>query len=309
MRKIRATRPELPAVHDKLSECCIAASPRPASPNGFGGHAALMRRMRGQQACFRGLRPISVCGKGATNSIHSRQSNLSLIDMRLLFVTMLWPLSALIAHAEGAPPDLGISAQDLFEKVALISVEGTTLHYDGYINEGSVAEVERALKGAPLGAPLRVLVIHSRGGIADFGIPFGELVRDWKLSVIVDRACMSACANFVALPAAALSVPNGAQSIPKLIATNFDHMGCPRRTLCASLRKTKRCTPGKRPCFGRSASRRRFLRTPRFVTEPLRNSCGCSRATCSNDATRSRTSSNIPIFWLMRLRTAVPQPK
>lgn len=134
----------------------------------------------------------------------------SLISIRPLLVAMLFALRASTVHADDAPPDMGISAHDLFESLAKIRVEGTTLHYDGYINEGSVAEAERVAKTAPINAPIRTLIVHSRGGIADFAIPLGEFVRDRKLSVVVDRACMSACANYVALPAAQLSVPDSA---------------------------------------------------------------------------------------------------
>lgn len=142
--------------------------------------------------------------------MHLTTSTFCVIDVRRFLVVVLWSLSALMAHAEDAPPDIGISAHDLFDRMATISVAGATLRYDGYINEISVAEFERVLKAAPSEAPIRTLVIYSHGGITDAGIPLGELVRDWKLSVIVDRVCMSACANYVALPAVALSVPDGA---------------------------------------------------------------------------------------------------
>lgn len=114
------------------------------------------------------------------------------------------------ADAEGewpkpVPPEIVKQLQT----PANVSVDSTTLRYDGIIIDVSIAEVERLLQTAKA-SPIRSMVIKSRGGTGDEGIRFGELVRDWKLAVTVDSYCMSACANYVAIAARELVVPDGA---------------------------------------------------------------------------------------------------
>lgn len=95
------------------------------------------------------------------------------------------------------------------ETPAKVSVDGDTLHVDGVIIDEAVAEVERQLKAAAPNS-IRSLSIKSGGGEANAGIHFGEIVRDWKLSVTINGRCMSACANYAALAARELFVPEGA---------------------------------------------------------------------------------------------------
>jgi hypothetical protein len=92
---------------------------------------------------------------------------------------------------------------------AKVSVEGGTLRVDGTILEEAVAEVARLLIAAEAN-PIRSIVIKSHGGERVAGIHFGELVRDWKLAVTVDSYCESACANYAAIVARELVVPDGA---------------------------------------------------------------------------------------------------
>ena len=103
------------------------------------------------------------------------------------------------------PPDIVKQIQT----PAKVSVDGSTLHVDGIIIDEAVNEVERQLRAAGSN-PIRSLVIRSGGGEGNAGIGFGEIVRDWKLAVTVDHRCMSSCANYVALAARELYVPDGA---------------------------------------------------------------------------------------------------
>jgi hypothetical protein len=122
---------------------------------------------------------------------------------------------ALVVGATGAcaegpvnkpiPPDL----LQQIQTPAKISIVGSTLRYDGNILDVSVAEVDRLLKSARAKA-VRSIMIKSPGGAAEAGIPFGELVRDRKLAVTIDGYCMSSCANYVAIAARELFVPDGA---------------------------------------------------------------------------------------------------
>lgn len=95
------------------------------------------------------------------------------------------------------------------ETPAKVSVDGAALRFDGVIVKEATAKVEQLLI-ADAGKSIRTMVIKSNGGEANAGIRFGELVRDWKLAVTVDGYCMSACANYVAIAARELVVPDGA---------------------------------------------------------------------------------------------------
>ncbi len=103
------------------------------------------------------------------------------------------------------PPDI----VKMIETPAKVFADASVVHFDGVIADEAVYEVERQLQAAG-NNPIHSLVIKSGGGEGNAGIRFGEIVRDWKLSVTVDRRCMSSCANYVALAARELYVPDGA---------------------------------------------------------------------------------------------------
>ncbi|NOT39906.1 MAG: hypothetical protein HOP13_05385 [Alphaproteobacteria bacterium] len=121
------------------------------------------------------------------------------IRARLL---MLIGCAALISGA-GEPP-VGVRGDPVAP--AKISIDGETLRYEGQIDNASVDEVERVLAAA---SSVSTLVINSPGG-SDAGVRFGEIVFARKLAVTVHKVCASACANWVALPARELVVPNDA---------------------------------------------------------------------------------------------------
>ena len=124
----------------------------------------------------------------------------------LLLVAML--AQGGCSNASEPPPANYRDAESIaIAQPAKISVEGETLFYDGAINQVSVAEVERQLRSARAAKVSRI-VIKSPGGNGDAGLPLGETVRDLKLAIVVDGYCMSACANYVALGASDLFVPN-----------------------------------------------------------------------------------------------------
>ena len=116
-------------------------------------------------------------------------------------------LPALPASPYKSDPDAELAATGL----ATITVDGSAVRYEGLINEPSVAAFAEVLANArKRNQPIREVVIKSRGGMLDYGLGMGELVRDNGLAVTIDELCASACANNVAIPARELRVPQGA---------------------------------------------------------------------------------------------------
>lgn len=76
---------------------------------------------------------------------------------------------------------------------AAIKVEGTTVSYVGQISESNVERFLRAVDGKKVS----VLIIASSGGEVNAGMKMGEWVFDNHVDIVVDRMCMSSCANYV----------------------------------------------------------------------------------------------------------------
>jgi hypothetical protein len=76
-----------------------------------------------------------------------------------------------------------------------ITVErnGDTVTYRGSLTEEGLY----AIREIGLAAPVTSLLIESAGGEIVVGMDFGTWVLDRELDVIVDRACLSSCANYV----------------------------------------------------------------------------------------------------------------
>ncbi|MFB6285349.1 MAG: hypothetical protein ABEK03_02060 [Candidatus Bipolaricaulia bacterium] len=69
-----------------------------------------------------------------------------------------------------------------------------TLAFQGPIRQGSFSQMEAMFDGA-----VDTLVITSQGGRVAPGVRIGELVLQEKLDVIVERYCLSSCANYIFL--------------------------------------------------------------------------------------------------------------
>lgn len=74
-----------------------------------------------------------------------------------------------------------------------IKRSGSTVIYRGSLTE----EGFNAMRKAGLDPPVTTLLIDSAGGEIVIGMEFGTWVYDRKLDVIVERACLSSCANYV----------------------------------------------------------------------------------------------------------------
>jgi hypothetical protein len=76
-----------------------------------------------------------------------------------------------------------------------ITVErnGNTVIYRGNLTKEGL----NALRKASVAPPLTTLLIDSAGGEIVVGMEFGAWVFERQLDVVVDRACLSSCANYV----------------------------------------------------------------------------------------------------------------
>ena len=76
-----------------------------------------------------------------------------------------------------------------------ITVErsGDTVIYRGSMTR----EGFDAIRKADLGPPVTTLLIDSAGGEIVTGMEFGAWVFERRLDVVVDRACLSSCANYI----------------------------------------------------------------------------------------------------------------
>lgn len=73
-------------------------------------------------------------------------------------------------------------------------LDETTLAYKGPIRDGTAEEMASMVDD-----DVTTLVITSRGGRVSSGVRMGELVIEHDLDVIVERYCLSSCANYVFL--------------------------------------------------------------------------------------------------------------
>ncbi|MDA9556252.1 hypothetical protein N9R79_01945 [Vibrio sp.] len=79
-----------------------------------------------------------------------------------------------------------------------VEINGGELHFYGEIGDGVVLHAIHLANRSK--EPIVKLVIQSTGGSIEGGIHLGYWVYDNNISVVVDRYCFSACANYV-LPA------------------------------------------------------------------------------------------------------------
>jgi hypothetical protein len=131
------------------------------------------------------------------------------LKFALALAAAIGPFAGTVHAEEQCPKPLTPQEVERLMTPAKVSVDGNTLRVGGTILKEAVAEVGRLLIAAKAN-PIRSIVIKSPGGEAVAGIHFGELVRDWKLAVTVDGYCESACANYVAIAARELVVPDDA---------------------------------------------------------------------------------------------------
>jgi hypothetical protein len=87
---------------------------------------------------------------------------------------------------------LPVTRADPAKAHIVFPVEGVA----SFVGPLSAEEVERFIAAAA-GRQVKHLMITSQGGPILAGVRLGEWVRDNGVSVVVDRLCMSSCANYV----------------------------------------------------------------------------------------------------------------
>ncbi|SDB42178.1 hypothetical protein SAMN05660653_02008 [Desulfonatronum thiosulfatophilum] len=87
----------------------------------------------------------------------------------------------------------GRSVYDPSAEEAYISVEGTTATFAGSISDLNVTKFLDSVEGRVV----ETLVIASGGGEINAGMRLGEWVFDNQADVVVEKMCMSSCANYV----------------------------------------------------------------------------------------------------------------
>ncbi len=78
---------------------------------------------------------------------------------------------------------------------ATITVEGSTIVFDGDIEDSTYRDFLVAVRGKE--GQITAIRINSPGGITDQGMLIGEWIFDHELDVIVEELCFSSCANYI----------------------------------------------------------------------------------------------------------------
>ena len=93
------------------------------------------------------------------------------------------------------PDEDGIIWFDYEENPATISVEGSTIVFEGDIESSTYRDFLFAVRGKE--DQITAIRINSPGGITDQGIMIGEWIFDHEIDVIVEELCFSSCANYI----------------------------------------------------------------------------------------------------------------
>lgn len=119
---------------------------------------------------------------------------------QLIYIT----LALLLAACATAPTDSGQVPADepasqksnmalAIEQDIWVERRGDTVIYRGRLTEDGLD----ALRNAGEDAHVKTLLIESAGGEIVVGMDFGNWVIERELNVVIDRACLSSCANYV----------------------------------------------------------------------------------------------------------------
>jgi len=151
------------------------------------------------------------------------------------------------------PKSQSMGNPDSFTQVGRgITVErkGDTVIYRGSLtNDGF-----KALREASSGQPVTALLIDSAGGEIVVGMDFGAWVFERELDVVVDRACLSSCANYVFTAARNKVIQPGAvvawhgsakqpgllEQLHKVMEDNIDDKGLSRRKKSREISRARR---------------------------------------------------------------------
>ncbi len=120
--------------------------------------------------------------KSHSGCLHANVYNM-IKTLFLVSIYLLIASTSALAAAQGAYPP------------ATVSYEGHSLIYRGYLSSEGNQRLKRlyeTLSPAP-----QNLLIESRGGEINLGMDLGEWVLEKRLNVIVDKYCLSSCANYI----------------------------------------------------------------------------------------------------------------
>ena len=76
---------------------------------------------------------------------------------------------------------------------AVIVLDGSQVTYAGKINADNIERFLHMVAGKPVSE----LIIASSGGEINAGMKMGEWVFDHQVDIVIERMCMSSCANYV----------------------------------------------------------------------------------------------------------------
>ncbi|WP_028572875.1 hypothetical protein [Desulfonatronum lacustre] len=102
-------------------------------------------------------------------------------------------MMSLVLFALSQTQVFGRSVYDPSAEEASMSLEGTTATFVGSITDLNVAKFLDSVEGRVV----ETLVIASGGGEINAGMRLGEWVFDNQADVVVEKMCMSSCANYV----------------------------------------------------------------------------------------------------------------
>jgi hypothetical protein len=134
----------------------------------------------------------------------TRRTNLPRMDpmhQKYGFLILLPILVACATNTSMAPGGDGPNFQSIGNPNSYVQVSrgitvkrnGDTVIYRGRLTEEGLKVVRKA----GLGPPVTTLLIDSSGGEIVVGMKFGVWVLERNLDIVVDRACLSSCANYV----------------------------------------------------------------------------------------------------------------
>lgn len=105
------------------------------------------------------------------------------------------PIPTEILEPTPTPDEDGIIWFDDFEDSATITVEGSTIIFEGSIGPQTDRDFFDAVNGKE--DQITTIRVNSGGGITDEAMKIGLWIFDHKLDVVVDEICFSSCANYI----------------------------------------------------------------------------------------------------------------
>jgi len=122
------------------------------------------------------------------------------VDMQKIKSINILAVAALIIGESGC------TAAPMDKSSFVIHSSGSKVKYDGKITLKGASDLKKLL----LQSKIDTLIISSAGGDARAALVIGKMVRDLHLNVVVERYCISACAQYVFVAAHEKKLKNDA---------------------------------------------------------------------------------------------------